>query len=358
MDAAQRSAAAGNGCRSEREETHEFSCSPLRHVPEGSQFLGGMLGLEDSTQGEGNLVGKKDLHAKDLDLYFEEDQTKLGPKDVDDMVDSFFCFDDDLMKPTDECSKNYSLINGATETGKGLKKGPKHERSPSCGALRGPPLCRPSASSIPSPMTYPDWFCTFLMGSFPTKTLGKGTEGAGACAVCQCDYAPKDTVVQTPCKHLFHRGCLKPWLSVNITCPQCRFDLSELCTSGNSTNAPWSSQESAMVEKKQPGSIGKEKPEDVEAKELGNTLEKEDMVQICVDKFDTGLTVKQKLEEATKIPVRMQRLIAKGKEIPDHTTLESIGIVNASDLEMIPICGASLEQKVDANQVCKRQRVQ
>jgi hypothetical protein len=45
------------------------------------------------------------------------------------------------------------------------------------------------------------------------------------CAVCTDQFKENDIVSDLPCKHLFHPGCLEPWLITNNTCPVCRYDL-------------------------------------------------------------------------------------------------------------------------------------
>ncbi|XP_053165747.1 E3 ubiquitin-protein ligase RNF149 [Hemicordylus capensis] len=45
------------------------------------------------------------------------------------------------------------------------------------------------------------------------------------CAVCIENYKPKDTVRILPCKHVFHRHCIDPWLLGHSTCPMCKLDI-------------------------------------------------------------------------------------------------------------------------------------
>ncbi|KAJ3021399.1 hypothetical protein HKX48_008629 [Thoreauomyces humboldtii] len=48
-------------------------------------------------------------------------------------------------------------------------------------------------------------------------TVPKSTE---TCAVC-VDAFP-GSAVQLPCEHVFHADCIKPWLALHNTCPNCR----------------------------------------------------------------------------------------------------------------------------------------
>ncbi|CAN7085434.1 unnamed protein product, partial [Brassica oleracea var. botrytis] len=43
------------------------------------------------------------------------------------------------------------------------------------------------------------------------------------CTVCLEDFEPKETVMVTPCKHMFHEECIVPWLKSKGQCPLCRF---------------------------------------------------------------------------------------------------------------------------------------
>ncbi|KIJ61217.1 hypothetical protein HYDPIDRAFT_177117 [Hydnomerulius pinastri MD-312] len=51
------------------------------------------------------------------------------------------------------------------------------------------------------------------------------------CAVCKEQFKletedPGELVAMTlPCKHLFHEGCILPWLEISRTCPLCRYAL-------------------------------------------------------------------------------------------------------------------------------------
>ncbi|XP_017078878.1 RING-H2 finger protein ATL58-like [Drosophila eugracilis] len=43
------------------------------------------------------------------------------------------------------------------------------------------------------------------------------------CAICTEFYAPYDVIYSSAkCGHIFHKSCLRRWLTVSMTCPQCR----------------------------------------------------------------------------------------------------------------------------------------
>ncbi|KAM4604550.1 E3 ubiquitin-protein ligase RNF149 [Discoglossus pictus] len=58
------------------------------------------------------------------------------------------------------------------------------------------------------------------------KKCEKGIDiDAENCAVCIENYKPKDVVRILPCKHIFHRLCIDPWLLEHRTCPMCKLDV-------------------------------------------------------------------------------------------------------------------------------------
>ncbi|KAL6599280.1 hypothetical protein ACP70R_045774 [Stipagrostis hirtigluma subsp. patula] len=48
-----------------------------------------------------------------------------------------------------------------------------------------------------------------------------------ACTICLETFLPREQVVITPCDHVFHQGCIAPWVKGHGTCPVCRFALCE-----------------------------------------------------------------------------------------------------------------------------------
>ncbi|CAA6663487.1 unnamed protein product [Spirodela intermedia] len=49
--------------------------------------------------------------------------------------------------------------------------------------------------------------------------------GGGGCAVCGEEMAEGRDACELPCRHVFHWGCILPWLRERNTCPCCRFEL-------------------------------------------------------------------------------------------------------------------------------------
>jgi hypothetical protein len=42
------------------------------------------------------------------------------------------------------------------------------------------------------------------------------------CTICLETFVPGEQVVVTPCNHMFHPGCLTPWVKGHGNCPVCR----------------------------------------------------------------------------------------------------------------------------------------
>jgi len=47
-----------------------------------------------------------------------------------------------------------------------------------------------------------------------------------SCAICLNDFeVGAEGVTRMPCKHLYHKACLLPWLESHNTCPSCRAEV-------------------------------------------------------------------------------------------------------------------------------------
>lgn len=46
------------------------------------------------------------------------------------------------------------------------------------------------------------------------------------CAICLAEFSLGEMIKLLPCTHMFHSGCIEPWLSeYRMNCPTCRFNL-------------------------------------------------------------------------------------------------------------------------------------
>ncbi|KAM8732804.1 E3 ubiquitin-protein ligase RNF130 isoform 2-T2 [Acanthopagrus schlegelii] len=67
------------------------------------------------------------------------------------------------------------------------------------------------------------------IGKLTTRTVKKGDKETDPdfnhCAVCIEAYQLNDVVRILPCKHVFHKMCVDPWLNEHCTCPMCKLNI-------------------------------------------------------------------------------------------------------------------------------------
>ncbi|XP_008325026.1 E3 ubiquitin-protein ligase RNF130 isoform X2 [Cynoglossus semilaevis] len=67
------------------------------------------------------------------------------------------------------------------------------------------------------------------IGKLTTRTVKKGDKETDPdfnhCAVCIEAYQLNDVVRILPCKHVFHKVCVDPWLHEHCTCPMCKLNI-------------------------------------------------------------------------------------------------------------------------------------
>ncbi|XP_068134505.1 E3 ubiquitin-protein ligase RNF130 isoform X3 [Hyperolius riggenbachi] len=89
------------------------------------------------------------------------------------------------------------------------------------------------------------------IGKLTTRTVRKGDKETEPdfdhCAVCIESYKQNDIVRVLPCKHVFHKVCVDPWLSEHCTCPMCKLNI--LKALGIVTNVPCSENVAFDVER-------------------------------------------------------------------------------------------------------------
>jgi len=52
-----------------------------------------------------------------------------------------------------------------------------------------------------------------------------GTQLDQMCTICQEQFHMDEEGFPLPCKHMYHKDCILPWLSNHNTCPTCRYEL-------------------------------------------------------------------------------------------------------------------------------------
>lgn len=70
----------------------------------------------------------------------------------------------------------------------------------------------------------------------PTEQ-GDADDLGDCCATCLCAYQEGEQLRRLPCNHVFHCGCIDPWLQDKTSCPLCRLDLAAASSSDGSATA-------------------------------------------------------------------------------------------------------------------------
>merc|ERR1719242_1006859 len=58
-----------------------------------------------------------------------------------------------------------------------------------------------------------------------TESMIIDDEAVTECAVCKDSFVAQEKVIELPCKHLYHKECIMPWLEMHNTCPVCRYEM-------------------------------------------------------------------------------------------------------------------------------------
>ncbi|XP_050984042.1 RING finger protein 148 isoform X2 [Labeo rohita] len=66
-----------------------------------------------------------------------------------------------------------------------------------------------------------------------------------SCAVCTDSFKANEQVTVLPCRHLYHKKCIEPWLLEHPTCPMCKFHIIKYKIDEESDEPPSSSSSSS-----------------------------------------------------------------------------------------------------------------
>ncbi|KAM0865699.1 hypothetical protein ACQ4PT_043095 [Festuca glaucescens] len=114
----------------------------------------------------------------------------------------------------------------------------------------------PDDHSLGSDHCRPRGLARELVEAFPTAVYGDvkahmapGTKPVSLeCAVCLAEFADADELRVLPaCCHVFHPGCIDPWLAGAVTCPLCRADLTDMTPTGQQEESSGEKDEECSV---------------------------------------------------------------------------------------------------------------
>jgi len=70
--------------------------------------------------------------------------------------------------------------------------------------------------------TVPTGLSSTVLSHLPHIFYKRSKATNETCTVCMVDLKEREEVVELPqCKHLYHPGCIQPWLEGKKTCPMC-----------------------------------------------------------------------------------------------------------------------------------------
>lgn len=61
-----------------------------------------------------------------------------------------------------------------------------------------------------------------MTDSLKTIKFTKKNEEEVTCPICLEEFNEDESVIELPCKHVFHKECIKKWFENNHSCPTCR----------------------------------------------------------------------------------------------------------------------------------------
>ncbi|XP_073001735.1 E3 ubiquitin-protein ligase RING1-like [Typha latifolia] len=65
-----------------------------------------------------------------------------------------------------------------------------------------------------------------VVGSLPDVKVSEEMMATNEeCAVCKDAFEVGEAAKQMPCKHVYHKDCILPWLELHNSCPVCRYEL-------------------------------------------------------------------------------------------------------------------------------------
>ncbi|KAK9689602.1 hypothetical protein RND81_09G070800 [Saponaria officinalis] len=80
-----------------------------------------------------------------------------------------------------------------------------------------------SAAQISTPTTGPPKTGALEEYMHVVKVTNDMLESNPSCAICTDDFLVDEQIRKMPCCHLYHSGCILPWIRIHNTCPVCRF---------------------------------------------------------------------------------------------------------------------------------------